>query len=550
MKQIDIIRTYAQKRCLIVDDLAQARAHLKRIIVDYGAAKTDTAGNAQEAIDLCQKHSYDLVISDYNLGQGKNGQQLLEELRFHKLLKNTALFVMLTAESSSHYVLHALEYEPDEFLQKPVSHDSLRPRLDQALLKNEYLQDIKSALDSNNIDKAIKVAAALAPKASRFQNDVRKILAELLLKQHRSDEAEAIYALLDPTRLPVWAELGLARAHYQRAEFDQAETRLQKIIEQHQYCVEAHDLLAKIYQNTHRAQKSQQALLNAVKISPRSAQRQRELGRASTLLDDDQTSIHAYRSALRHAKNSCHEVADDFLNLADSLIRQAKKSPSESAKKLTEEAQQQLASAEKRYTHQPIVTMRNHLIKADLLEEQGQEQQAIDAVAKALDIHATMKYSVIGNTSYELCIDCAKTFMNRGCGDEGEAILQELARLNQDPELAIDIDKLLREPQTKEGIAYAASCNKRGIEHYESGDIELAIDVFREVLRELPNHIGLNLNLIQALTSKAKNKQLSVAERLILDSAFQRVGEPAENAACFQRYQFLRKRYDKLSAAQ
>jgi len=112
MKQIDIIKTYGQKRCLVVDDVPDIRASLKRILIDFGSVNVDTAGNAEEAIDICQRNQYDIVLSDYNLGSSKNGQQLLEELRFHGLLKNTALYIMITAESASQYVLHALEYQP------------------------------------------------------------------------------------------------------------------------------------------------------------------------------------------------------------------------------------------------------------------------------------------------------------------------------------------------------------------------------------------------------------------------------------------------------
>lgn len=47
MKQIDIIRTYAQKRCLIVDDVPDIRASLKRMLTDFGCSDVDTAGNAE-----------------------------------------------------------------------------------------------------------------------------------------------------------------------------------------------------------------------------------------------------------------------------------------------------------------------------------------------------------------------------------------------------------------------------------------------------------------------------------------------------------------------
>lgn len=546
MKQIDIIRTYAQKRCLIVDSVPNARAHLKRILVDFGVNESDTVGNAEEAIDACQKRQYDIVISDYNLGQGRNGQQLLEELRFNHLLCNTSLFIMLTAENASHYVLHALEYEPDDFLQKPINRDSLRPRLDVALLKNEYLYKIKAAVDDRKHGRAIAEAEALVHSPHRFQNDVRKLLGELYLAKDQPDDAIAIYHDDAQDRPPIWAAMGIARAHYLKQEFEAAEKQLNRIIGENPYFIEASDLLAKIYERTHREIQSQQMLINAVKLSPRSAPRQRELGRISFEIEDENTSVHAYRSAIRHAKNSCHESPDDQLNLAKGLVKLAEKSTEQEAKELLKEAKTSLSQAEKQHGKHPIVMMRNHLVSAEIADNEGKQRDADASIQAALDLHQSMRYSVIGNTSIQLCIDCAKGFMDRGCNDEGEAILQELARINKDPEYATKIDRLLRVPKTQEGIAYAAKLNKEGIGFYEQGKIAEAINSFKKVQHELPNHIGLNLNLIQALIAKSKTSELPSEELGLLQSSFLRLGQVRGSESFYKRYEYLHKRYQRL----
>ena len=546
MKQIDIIKTYAQKRCLVVDELPDARAMLKRILVDFGAQDTDTAGNVVDAIELCQRRQYDIVIAEYNLGSGKNGQQLLEELRFHNYLRNSALFIMITSENASHEVLHALEYEPDDFLQKPINRESLRPRLDQALLKNEYLRDVKEALDKQKIGRAIAAAVALLEKPNRFQIDARKILAELYLKNKQPDEAESTYAQLDPEKMPLWANLGLANVEYQRKQFDAAEKRLNAIIREHPNCVDAHDLLARVFEATHRPAQSQNALMNAVKVSPRSAPRQRELGRVSLDIGDQNASVHAFRSAIRHSKNSCHEAADDYVNLAEGLVRLAKKGKGSPNKSLINEAKEHLASASKKYGKHPIIQMRGKLIEADMCLATNNQASADESLKAAIELHANMQYSVIGNSSIQLCIECAKSFMTHGRYDEGEAILQELTRLNNDPEYAIKIDKLLRDPKTKEGIEYAAKLNKKGIELYQKQNVEGALMSFIEVHRELPNHVGLNLNLMQALISKSKDRKLDNNEQKMLTSCFQRIGKIEEDGPHKKRYDYLEKRYKRL----
>jgi DNA-binding response OmpR family regulator len=549
MKQIDIIRTYSQKRCLIVDDVPEARAQLMRILKDYGSTEVDSAGNAEEAIDLCEKRQYDIVIADYNLGQGKNGQQLLEELRFHKMLRNTSLFIMITAENASHDVILALENSPDDFLHKPISRDSLRPRLDNALLKSEHLVSIKQALDERNLDKAISRAEKLVQQPHKFQSEARKVLAELYLKAKLPDSALSIYSQLPEDRLPLWADLGMAKVEYLQKKYAEAESRLTSIVRDNAYCVEAQDLLAQIFELTHRPAQGQHALIQAVKVSPRSVNRQRELGRISLTVEDENTSVHAYKSAIKHAKNSCHEAPEDLVNLAEGLVKLSKKSDKDTARSLIKEAQTTLSSAEKKLSKNPIAQMRNKLVEAEMLDRLEKTDQANQACKDALELHRNMKYRVIGNTSIQLCIDCAKSFMDRGFSDEGEAILTELALINEDDALALRIDKLRRVPQTKEGIAYAAKRNKEGIGFYEKQDLEAAILSFRDVLRDLPNHIGLNLNLIQAYISKDKNSALDANERNQLEVCFQRIGEVSDTAPHFKRYAYLLKRFEKLASA-
>jgi tetratricopeptide (TPR) repeat protein len=242
-----------------------------------------------------------------------------------------------------------------------------------------------------------------------------------------------------------------------------------------------------------------------------------------------------------------HESAGDIVNLAESLTKLSGKVNAEKAKELLDEADKQLNLVDKKYGKQPIVMMRRRLVEAEMLAHRGQETEAESATSMAIELHKGMRYSAIANTDPQICIDCALAFINRGRYDEGEAILQELARINTSDSFALRIDKLLREPQTSEGIAYAAGLNKGGIEKYEKGDLDSSIISFKKVLQELPNHIGINLNLIQALTSKQKKTPLNNSELEALESSFMRIGEIQESASQYARFAFLKKRYTKIT---
>ena len=71
---------YSRTRFLIVDDFSDFRTSLKSMLRDLGAKDVDTADRGEDTLVMCRHKRYDIILHDYNLGAGKNGQQVLEEL--------------------------------------------------------------------------------------------------------------------------------------------------------------------------------------------------------------------------------------------------------------------------------------------------------------------------------------------------------------------------------------------------------------------------------------------------------------------------------------
>ena len=72
---------WADKNYLVVDDFIGIRQLLRESLRNLGAKNIDQASSGGEAIALLARIRYDVVLCDYNLGEGKNGQQVLEEAR-------------------------------------------------------------------------------------------------------------------------------------------------------------------------------------------------------------------------------------------------------------------------------------------------------------------------------------------------------------------------------------------------------------------------------------------------------------------------------------
>jgi DNA-binding response OmpR family regulator len=207
---LNIESSLSSKRILIVDDLVQARSSLKNMMGIIGAQSIDTATDGREAMELILENDYDLVLSDYNLGKGKDGQQILEEARFSNRLKATAQFILVTGENAVERVMGALEYEPDAYITKPFTLSMLRERLKRIFHTKEELRPINEAIESGDISQAIEIANFLLESKPRLLLPVSRSLGKLYMRQERYEEALYVYSQPLNTRMVSWARLGQA----------------------------------------------------------------------------------------------------------------------------------------------------------------------------------------------------------------------------------------------------------------------------------------------------------------------------------------------------
>ena len=182
MRQIDLIKLYSQMRCLVVDDMPDVRVAITGMLRVFGVQNIDVVANGEQAMEACFNTHYHMVLCDYNLGPGRDGQQVLEELRYRNRLNNTSIFVMITAESSREMVLGALEYQPDDYVTKPITQALLRQRLDRVLLRHRELYSIKQAMDEKDYATAEQRCAERLNANTTYRGACLQIQAEMNLR--------------------------------------------------------------------------------------------------------------------------------------------------------------------------------------------------------------------------------------------------------------------------------------------------------------------------------------------------------------------------------
>jgi PleD family two-component response regulator len=77
----------ARKRALLIDRYPNARNSLAHHASSMGVTAVHNAGNSAEVLRQVKAHSFDIILSAYQLEDGRDGQQLLEELRQQHLVR-------------------------------------------------------------------------------------------------------------------------------------------------------------------------------------------------------------------------------------------------------------------------------------------------------------------------------------------------------------------------------------------------------------------------------------------------------------------------------
>ncbi|NDV52819.1 response regulator [Yangia sp. PrR003] len=121
----------AEKRLLVVDDYQTMVRIIKKVLIEIGFEKIDQASNGEEALAMVEEHSYDLVISDWNMDK-MTGLELLEHIRANPATKELP-FIMVTAESKPANVLAARSAGANNYLVKPFAPDTIKEKIEGIL---------------------------------------------------------------------------------------------------------------------------------------------------------------------------------------------------------------------------------------------------------------------------------------------------------------------------------------------------------------------------------------------------------------------------------
>jgi tetratricopeptide (TPR) repeat protein len=509
---------------LVVDDFGDMRSMIKNMLMACGAKEITLAINGNQAIQQMQKKRFDVVLCDYNLGPGRDGQQVLEEAKFRQLTGLGCVFVMITAENTREMVMGAVEYEPDSYLTKPFNKDLLKARLEKLIAKKQNLLPVEQALSKHSYTQAVQILDEKIASKPPNSNELGKIKAEILLTSGNTTKAREVYTAVLAVRELPWARLGLGKSLYLEKRYDDALIEFQKLKEQHPNHIAAYDWLAKSQKNLNQLTEAQETLQEAVKISPKAVLRQQLLGEIALLNQNDQIAENAFSKAVKHGRNSVYKHPSNYANLAKVTTKTQK---GEAGLKLLKEMQ-------KEFKDNPKADLYRTTAESIIHENMGKPELAKAALDQAAAIYKNLDQDNISDCSIEL----AKTYKNFNMTDESVELLKKTVLNNHSDDSLMDEIKLtmasLDIDEQSLGSVDAireevASLNRKSVELARKGQLEEAIKLLKETSVRMPANKVVNLNTALVLLMEMEREQTTIERIEEIKAYLQRVAKTDPN---------------------
>ena len=318
---------FTSKRFLVIDDQPTARDALRTIAQTVGAFAVEFAANYQDALYRIRNNTPEIILCDYMLGDGRSGQQLLEELRRFGLLADETVFMMVTGEQSYEQVVSAVELVPDDYIIKPFSPDKLLLRLERILAKKEFFAEYYREKRRKEFARALAILEAKrdSEAARPYRFEILRQRAEVMLAKGDAKSAETAYrAILDAGEFP-WARAGVARSLEHQDRLTEARAEIDRVVASTPHYFDAADVKARICMAQGEPEEAQKVLDEVAKKTPRNYLRKRLLAEAATLNGDTATAQAAMADVLANDTMPGAIQPEDKLALARSQVNSGDK---------------------------------------------------------------------------------------------------------------------------------------------------------------------------------------------------------------------------------
>ena len=490
---MSLINAYTSKRFLILDDLPEMRSSLRSQIGSLGCDNVTVSATAKEALEHFRDGRFDVILCDYYLAGGTDGQQFLEYLRTRNLIGRGALFIMVTAEKNYESVVTAAECLPDDYLLKPFTAEILKIRLERLLEKKQRLVKVDQLQDRGDWAGVIRACEDIIASRDRYLVDAMRIKGNALLMAGQAEKAVTFYEQTLTMRPMPWARLGLARALAKTGETARCTETLNALIEESPRLMAAYDLLGKVQMSEGKAGLALETLDRAREISPNSLARHRAIAGIAEVKGDFARVEQALAQVVQKTRNSPLRETEDIARLGNALIEL--KEPAK-AVSLLEEARTNFKSD----ADHPLLAA----VEAIAQQQTGQPEKAAAALARATK-------GELASLPPNVAMTVAKACLVNGQIEAAQGIYKSLVQNNPESEAlhnqisdALDDagSASLAQDLVASSIREVIHLNNEAVRKAKAGELSEAAAMLTDAAQRLPGNMQVVANASAALLAE------------------------------------------------
>jgi len=489
------LTNFKNKKVMVVDDFANVRRSIKAQLIDLGLVNVFEAYDGESASKILKETKVDLILCDYNLGKGRDGARLLEEWRIRKMMQQSTIFVLITAETARDVVVSAMEFEPDDYLAKPFTMEVLANRLQRWFERRQVLLPLLVSLEKHDWAAVADASRQIIEEHPRYRSVAQKNYVEALFQLKQFTQAEHfLHGLLDK-RFVSWAQTALHRIDLLQNKYESAETGFKEVLRKDPNLVEAYDYLAHSLQALDKEEEMQEWLEQAVQRAPKNIDRQRKLIRVAQRNLDYRRASQGLRDVLNMSTGTMHEHVGIFQEYIKNLQVEEQNTDNDQRKR---EITKEIASVNRRMNERYSADPNSRLFSKALTIRNSKDKLAAKTHEAVNDLLAqTFEHvdEVIEDTAFFIC----ETLYEAERESDADELVNKFKKKYQDyPDIVRRFDELQAEPVSMESRKQAKALNLKGIELYKNKNYEQAIPYFRSAMELSPRHPGIILNFVQS----------------------------------------------------
>lgn len=405
------------------------------------------------------------------------------------------------------------------------------------------MSDIYTALDEEQSDQVIKLCDQAIQDGSPYTTECYGIKSRQHFNLEQYDIATDIYRAHRNISNCQWATMGLGKIALKKNKPLVAIEYFSQLKRKYPIYLSSYDWLATAQEEILQFIAAEETLEEAITISPLSVKRVQRYANLCLKNGHFDKATSAFEQNYLLSYNSIHHKPENALKFAYAATEYSHDLTDFQRKTLKNKVFSALAETVKTFDKMPT-RLQSQLLTVDLMRKTNE----VDFANKLLESTEKLLNKTQNDLKPEDGIEIAKLLIHLDRRPPANTLINDIVQNHHDrPGLMTEIDKLVDENHENRAQKEAQAALDRALTFYHNQEYNKSIIKLEEVRKLYPQHLGIQLNLIQVLLTYFEQDTSKVSLMRKAGALLNRIDGLSTGNGAFQRQKALELKFQRLS---